>query len=66
MSLVSGLTFGGLLVYGATRTSANPKDCIFLLGELFSFNCHVHVRHEVSWHGVFNCVAHCYISLQCA
>ena len=33
MSLVSGMAFGGLLAYGASRTSANPKDFIFLLGK---------------------------------
>ena len=33
MSLVSGVTFGGLLAYGATRTSANPKDFLFLFGK---------------------------------
>ena len=33
MSLVSGLAFGGLLGYGAYRTSANPKDFMFVLGE---------------------------------
>lgn len=32
MSLFSGMAFGGLLAYGATRTSANPKDFLFLLG----------------------------------
>lgn len=30
MSLASGLAFGGLLAYGASRTSTNPKDFMFL------------------------------------
>ncbi len=33
MSLVSGITFGGLLAYGAYQTSANPKNFIFLFGK---------------------------------
>ena len=32
MSLASGFAFGGLLAYGAYRTSADPKDFIFLFG----------------------------------
>ena len=39
MSLVSGITFGGLLAYGAYRTSANPKDFIFLLGKETGLLC---------------------------
>lgn len=31
-SLASGLVFGGLLAYGATRTSKDPNDFLFLLG----------------------------------
>ena len=34
MSLGSGIIFGGLIGYGAFRTSANPKDFSFLLGQL--------------------------------
>ena len=30
MSLGSGLLFGSLVVYGAYRTSVNPKDFVFL------------------------------------
>jgi len=30
--LVAGLVFFGILAYGATRTSANPKDVGVLLG----------------------------------
>lgn len=33
MSLGSGIVFGALLGYGASRTSANPKDFTFLLGQ---------------------------------
>lgn len=33
MSLGSGIVFGGLIGYGAYRTSANPKDFLFLLGQ---------------------------------
>jgi len=33
MSLVSGLSFGGLLAYGAFQMSQNPKNFIFSLGE---------------------------------
>lgn len=36
MSLVSGITFGGLLAYGAYQTSANPKNFIFLFGKVFA------------------------------
>ena len=32
MSLGSGLLFGSLVVYGAYRTSVNPKDFVFLFG----------------------------------
>lgn len=32
MSLGSGVVFGGLLCYGAYRTSADPRDFMFLLG----------------------------------
>lgn len=34
MSLASGVVFGGLLAYGAYRTSANPGDFMFSLGKL--------------------------------
>ena len=34
MSLVSGITFGGLLAYGAYQTSANPKNFFFLFGKV--------------------------------
>ena len=37
MSLVSGITFGGLLAYGAYQTSANPKNFIFLFGKVCTF-----------------------------
>lgn len=33
MSLGSGIVFGSLLGYGAYRTSANPKDFLFLFGQ---------------------------------
>jgi hypothetical protein len=33
MSLGSGVLFGSLIGYGAYRTSANPKDFLFLLGK---------------------------------
>ena len=33
MSLASGLTFGGLLAYGAVRMSADPKNFLFPFGE---------------------------------
>ena len=33
MSLGSGVVFGSLICYGAYKTSANPKDFLFLLGQ---------------------------------
>lgn len=42
MSLVSGITFGGLLAYGASRTSADPKDFIFLLGRVLQYKMYHH------------------------
>lgn len=36
MSLVSGITFGGLLAYGAYQTSANPQNFIFLFGKVLA------------------------------
>lgn len=38
MSLASGVTFGGLLAYGAVRMSADPKNFLFPFGE--SLKCH--------------------------
>ncbi len=35
MSLGSGIVFGSLIGYGAYRTSANPKDFMFLFGQCF-------------------------------
>ena len=35
MSLGSGIVFGSLIGYGAYRTSANPKDFLFLLGQFW-------------------------------
>ncbi len=52
MSLVSGVAFGGLLAYGATRTSANPKDCLFLLGEFVCArgnSSHIQLAHWHTW-----------------
>ena len=40
MSLASGIAFGVLLAYGASRTSANPKDFIFLLGRQFTVHAY--------------------------
>ena len=33
MSLASGVVFGGLLAYGANRTSANPSAFMVSLGK---------------------------------
>ena len=45
MSLGSGLLFGSLVVYGAYRTSVNPKDFVFLFGTFM----HSWMVHYVTW-----------------
>ena len=51
MSLGSALVFGGLIGYGAYRTSANPKDFMFLLGECIT-TCEGGVAHRLVCTGV--------------
>lgn len=52
MSLVSGITFGGLLAYGAYQTSANPKNFIFLFGKF----------HE-NYYGYYSAAQHACVKL---
>ena len=55
MSLVSGITFGGLLAYGAYQTSANPQNFIFLFGKVLI--CAVELENK--WVGLTHACVPC-------